>query len=433
MGFLKKFTALVKGTPDWHEKYNQDVGTLYAALNDMESEAGRSIIPCSAAYDAINKVHVLTPANSSQTIPTSGIIPVTFIPDANFHAGDKLRFNGQDCDAAYSNTDLAVADGAFRAGFVTSVIFQFMETGGGTDRTCLAILHNGEALYASNAGKLNGLVPEAYIQPQENLFINWNLKNPVNQQNKTNYTESGYCIDMWIGGLTSEATTGYSLNVTPDGLVLLPLHYVLQYFEQVTWEGELVTFALLMDGILYTVSWKWNKDAEYELIANFKGLLIWYSGKYKYIQLLSTAASNLILQAAKAEKGSIFTGWPVWNYALELAKCQRYALEMVSAFNTKFGEIGVGSASNAIRAVIFCPVPVSLRVKPTVSFTGDFRLVESGSWQEGIPVTSITVNQVTTNGVSLYVDTAGGLSAGKWYKLAFNNSEQNSLLLNANL
>ncbi|RKJ34775.1 hypothetical protein D7Y09_17160 [bacterium 1XD42-1] len=272
MGFLKKFTALVKGTPDWHEKYNQDVGDLYAAVDAIGSETGQSIIPCNAAYDAINKVHVLTPANSSQTIPTSGIIPVTFIPDADFHAGDKLRFNGQDCGAVYSNTDLAVSDGAFRAGFVTSAIFQFVETGG-TDRTCLAILHNGQALYATNAGKLNGLAPEAYIQPQENLFINWNLKNPVNQQNKTNYTKSGYCIDMWIGGLASEATTGYSLNVTPDGLVLLPLHYVLQYFEQVTWEGELVTFALLMDGILYTVSWKWNKDAEYKLIANFKGLL----------------------------------------------------------------------------------------------------------------------------------------------------------------
>ena len=131
MGFLKKFRALVKGTPDWHEKYNQDVGDLYAAVDAIESETGQSIIPCNAAYDAINKVHVLTPANSSQSIPTSGIIPVTFIPDADFHAGDKLRFNGQDCDAAYSNTDLAVADGAFRAGFVTSVIFQFMETGGG--------------------------------------------------------------------------------------------------------------------------------------------------------------------------------------------------------------------------------------------------------------------------------------------------------------
>ena len=131
MGFLKKFVALVKGMPDWHEKYNQDMGDLYEAVDAIESEAGRSIIPCSASYDATNKVHVLTPVNSSQSIPTSGMVPVTFIPDADFHAGDKLRFNGQDCNAAYSNTDLAVADGAFRAGFVTSVIFQFVETGGG--------------------------------------------------------------------------------------------------------------------------------------------------------------------------------------------------------------------------------------------------------------------------------------------------------------
>ena len=58
MGFLKKFVALVKGTPDWHEKYNQDVGALYEALNDMESEAGRSIIPCSAVYDATNKIQI---------------------------------------------------------------------------------------------------------------------------------------------------------------------------------------------------------------------------------------------------------------------------------------------------------------------------------------------------------------------------------------
>ena len=131
MGFLKKFVALVKGMPDWHEKYNQDVGDLYEAFNDMESEAGRSIIPCSAAYDSTNKVHVLTPLNSSQTIPSSGMVPVTFIPNADFHSGDKLRFNGQDCDAAYSNTNLAVADGAFRAGFVTSVVFQLLEKKGG--------------------------------------------------------------------------------------------------------------------------------------------------------------------------------------------------------------------------------------------------------------------------------------------------------------
>lgn len=93
-------------------------------------QSGLSIIQCDSIYDPTNKIHMLTPADENQTIPTSGIIPVTFIPDADFHAGDKLRFNGQDCDAAYSNTDLAVADGAFRAGFVTSVVFQFVEAGG---------------------------------------------------------------------------------------------------------------------------------------------------------------------------------------------------------------------------------------------------------------------------------------------------------------
>lgn len=105
----------------------QDSGQSAQSL----TEGGRSIVPCTSEYNDVEKVHVLTPVYENQSIPTSGIIPVTFIPDADFHAGDKLRFNGQDCDAAYSNTDLAVADGAFRAGFVTSVVFQFAETGGG--------------------------------------------------------------------------------------------------------------------------------------------------------------------------------------------------------------------------------------------------------------------------------------------------------------
>jgi len=93
-------------------------------------QQGQSIIICNSLYDPAGKVHILTPVYENQFIPKSGPVPVTFIPDADFHAGDKLRFNGQDCDAAYSNTDLAVADGAFRAGFVTSVVFQFVEAGG---------------------------------------------------------------------------------------------------------------------------------------------------------------------------------------------------------------------------------------------------------------------------------------------------------------
>ena len=370
-------------------------------------QQGQSIIICHSLYDPTSKVHVLSPVHENQFIPESGVVPVTFIPDADFHAGDKLRFNGQDCNAAYSNTDLAVADGAFRAGVVTSAVFQLTETSG------TAVLQGGAAAYAGNAGKLDGLAPEAYIQPQESLFINWNFKNPVNQQNKTNYTEIGYCIDMWYGGLASEATTGYSLSITPDGLVLLPLHFIQQTFEQVSWEGEIVTFALLMDGMLYTASWKWNKDAEYELIANFRGLLIRYSGKYKYIQLLNSATDNLILQAAKAEKGAIFTGWPVWNYGLELARCQRYYFNTINKDNyASVSSAAYARTNNRLQCVI--NAPASMRTQPVPKIIGKL-LVRT---YNGAIIKEISADIASTNCGSslpwaLYLDIT--LNSYRWY------------------
>ena len=322
---------------------------------------------------------------------------------------------------------------------------------GGTDRSYLAILHNGEVAYASNAGKLNGLASEAYIQPQDDMLINSNWQyGYINQIGQTRYNTDGYCLDNWYAYNTDVIINSGSINIKSKA------QDSYKHFSQITEHtlkaGNVYTITMLakinsaenaffrpstkqLSGITGASGLKLTAGSKFELYSyTFIPTEDVESGTLDFIA--GNGASHnydIDLAAVKLEPGPRFTGWPVWNYALELAKCQRYALEMVSAFNTKFGEIGVGSASNATRAVIFCPVPVSLRVKPTVSFTGDFRLVESGSWQEGIPVTSITVNQVTTNGVSLYVDTAGGLSAGKWYKLAFNNSEQNSLLLNANL
>ena len=210
----------------------------------------------------------------------------------------------------------------------------------------------------------------------------------MNQQNKTNYTEIGYCIDMWYGGLAAEATTGYSLSITPDGLVLLPLHFIQQNFEQVSWEGEFVTFALLMDGMLYTASWKWNKDAEYELIANFRGLLIRYSGKYKYIQLLNSATDNLILQAAKAEKGAIFTGWPVWNYALELAKCQRHQIYISGSF-----KCSTTAGGDFIDVAI--PVPTTMRTTPICQSPSLSYIYHDGNSYEA---SNFTYNRIFDNG-----------------------------------
>ena len=317
----------------------------------------------------------------------------------------------------------------------------------GADRSYLAILHSGQALYATNAGKLNGLAPEAYIQPQDSILDDGYFK--INQQTKEIYDKPGYTVDRWaiIGEYTKAEVVDDGIKITTTQPTRLNIFMQPIEIEKDLIGEDLAATAELGDSSngadihiqAYSASHLFLGESQKFVNSNSAETFHFVVPENtKYLQFIFRPAvygqeTFFVIKRAKLEKGRRFTGWQAWNYALELAKCQRYALEMVSAFNTKFGEIGVGSASNAIRAVIFCPVPVSLRVKPTVSFTGDFRLVESGSWQEGIPVTSITVNQVTTNGVSLYVDTAGGLSAGKWYKLAFNNSEQNSLLLNANL
>ena len=309
---------------------------------------------------------------------------------------------------------------------------------GGTDRNHLAILHNGAALYARDAGKLDGMAPEAYIQPQDNILDDGYFK--INQKGETEYSTFGISVDRWTVNRAIVKVYADCISLRWNGTDRDNGNIFERIERDALLPNAIYTFSVLVKDVgLLSVTFTTKTEAPSEpiFIAQKRfgdlELSVHDTPESYQFNVYTYSTKESYLKAAKAEPGAYFTGWPVWNYALELAKCQRYALEMVSAFNTKFGEIGIGSATNTTRAVVFCPTPVSLRVKPAVSFAGDFRLVESGSWQAGVPVTSITVNQVSANGVSLYVDTAGGLSAGKWYKLVFNDSEQNSLLLNANL
>ena len=53
MGFLKKFVALVKGTPDWHEKYKQDALLFLAALFMMPQTKSMSLPQPTAAKQSL--------------------------------------------------------------------------------------------------------------------------------------------------------------------------------------------------------------------------------------------------------------------------------------------------------------------------------------------------------------------------------------------
>ena len=420
-------------------------------------QSGLSIIQCDSIYDPTNKIHMLTPADESQTIPTSGIIPVTFIPDADFHAGDKLRFNGQDCDAVYSNTDLAVADGAFRAGFVTSVIFQFMETGG-TDRSYLAILHNGEVAYASNAGKLNGLASEAYIQPQDDMLINSNWQyGYVNQKGQTRYNTDGHCLDNWRVYNTDVIINSGSINIkskAQDGY-----KHFSQKTEHTLKAGNVYTITMLakinsaenaffrpstkqLSGITGTSGLKLTAGSKFELYScTFIPTEDVESGTLDFIA--GNGASHnydIDLAAVKLEPGPRFTGWPAWDYGTELARCQRYQIEIFDKKITGQSYLAQVKANSPTLAYGAIPIPVSMRdgVLPVIETdcSADnpylaFGVCSSG-YNSRIEITEISVYSKMNNGVVLRVKGSDFIQ-GNDYQIYVNNTSAHHFLLNCNL
>ena len=222
---------------------------------------------------------------------------------------------------------------------------------GGTDRTCLVILHNGEAQYASNAGKaanadnaakLNGLASEAYIQPQDDMLINSNWQyGYINQKGQIRYNTDGYCLDNWHAYNTDVIINSGSINIKSKAQD--SYKHFSQKTEHTLKAGNVYTITMLakinnaenaffrpstkqLNGITGVSGLKLTAGSKFELYSyTFIPTEDVESGTLDFIA--GNGASHnydIDLAAVKLEPGPRFTGWPVWNYALELAKCQRY-------------------------------------------------------------------------------------------------------------
>ena len=165
------------------------------------------------------------------------------------------------------------------------------------------------------------------------------------------------------------------------------------------------------------------------------------------IVINQTENADFTLVAAKLELGYLSTlarkdedgNWvlndPPPNFQQELAKCQRYQVELVSTADPEFGAIGMcmgntGSGTSNF-SIAICPLPVPMRIKPTVITSGLFRLQKSPNT---LDVSSIAVDRLSENAISLNVTVQGTVSAGEIYQLWYNPGSGNcSLLLDANL
>ena len=254
-------------------------------------------------------------------------------------------------------------------------------------------------MYASNSGKLNALAPEAYIQPQVNILDNADWESCIiNQQTKDEYIGNGHTIDRW------------SVNNKNIKLRVLKGKISVETLEEITavswapnqdiesaerFQGKILTAATVIDFI----------DGDWSLFIRFADDNGYIAGPQKKLKtglnilsytvpdgtthikcgLLSQiqpAGKSVQARKIKLEEGPRFTGWPVWNYALELAKCQRYFYRIPEVIADGFISAAGMFNANGGDGYTVLNFPVPMRVKPALRYGGKIQAYAGGRWFE---------------------------------------------------
>ena len=150
------------------------------------------------------------------------------------------------------------------------------------------------------------------------------------------------------------------------------------------------------------------------------------------------SAKESYLKAAKAEPGAYFTGWPVWNYALELAKCQRYYFNTINKDNYAYITVAaVARTNNRLMSIV--NAPVSMRSRPAPKIVGKIMIRKHNA----AIIKEIAANEASINcysslpwNLSLDITLTDGttpFTAGEYYNLIIETMTGNYLEFNANL
>ena len=291
-----------------------------------------------------------------------------------------------------------------------------------------------------------------------NLLDNWYFQDPVNQRGQTSYENTTYTIDRWLA-----TGNGQTVSLTDEGLKIAFKDNANEYcniserFENYQqYAGKTFTASALIrnpDGNMVKLTVKptptgngagpWSSP---DPPASDDWILITGTGVFSETPtglsfMLYTfnrkQETTVFVKAMKLELGSQQTlahqdaagNWvlndPPPDKALEMLKCQRYQIA-VNASNLGGRTVGTGFATSSSTCFIVCPVPTTLRAKPTSIISGSWKLV-----YPEIAVSNIEVNNITENAVKLKV-TASGLTAGQFYALE-SVSDGSNIILDANL
>lgn len=330
-----------------------------------------------------------------------------------------------------------------------------------------AALSSKQSKLTGTAGQVVGFGADGAAEAVQgwsnpNLLINWYFPGPVNQKTKMEYAGKGYTIDCWkdryVSGDGIKELTSEGIHLKP-GFKTNGLVQDFETFKHLS--GKTVTFSVLVPSVSGTLRAHIAGYDSNDTYQTLKSLDLSAPGILQltttlpdisdYLEFFArifnvTAGTDSVIAAAKLELGPHQTlahqdadgDWvlndPPPNKALELLKCQRYQIA-IDIPGINYEPIGIGVARSPNNANITVPLPVSLRAKPAVVYSGDFFLfgaVEGGSTTTHA-ITNIVVDAVSNNCVMLDIAVSGTLVPGSSYNLQADAKNDNKLLLDANL
>lgn len=177
-------------------------------------------------------------------------------------------------------------------------------------------LQEGDEYGAKDINELNGIVN---VLAQDNLLTNSDFKSGIiNQKGKTSYVVGTssyiYTIDMW-------KTKGMTVTVNANSVTIKNSSGSSQVFQQIFTKPSddymAVVNVLSVTGNTYIDINNVKSSKLIQGLNNFE-----YTGEIGFFSIRVDNGATIQIEFMKLEKGSFFTGMPVWNEASELLKCK---------------------------------------------------------------------------------------------------------------
>ena len=218
---------------------------------------------------------------------------------------------------------------------------------------------------------------------QESILRNGDWESGImNQRGKDEYTDGEHTIDGWHvnkrQGMKLKVLKG---KISIENLVEIPSAAVWAPSQDIEsaekFQGEILTAAAAIDSTddnwyLFIRAGGDNNTyilgTQQKLKTGLNTVSFTVPEETKFIKcglFTSNQPAGKSVQAKKIklEPGKRFTGWPVWDYGAELAKCQKYQL-----LTTENGSMHIRAASLSANSIFFdLPIPVTMRTTPVLT------------------------------------------------------------------